>query len=66
MLRTLFEIAHDSKRSCSLRFGEIAMDVASVRTCIRSTVDPNANTRRQAELNLKNVGLMCHFRTHTQ
>lgn len=31
------------------------MDVAAVRTCIESTLDANADTRRQAELNLKAV-----------
>ena len=36
--------------------GPIAMDVVGLRTCIGSTVDPHADTRRQAELNLKNVG----------
>ena len=31
------------------------MDVAGLRNCILSTLDPNANVRKQAELDLKYV-----------
>lgn len=31
------------------------MDVGVLRSCIQSTIDPNADVRRQAELNLKSV-----------
>ena len=37
------------------------MDVGVLRSCIQSTIDPNADVRRQAELDLKFVGAHCLF-----
>lgn len=39
----------------ALRLCSLAMDVAVLRNCIQSTLDPNADARRQAELDLKYV-----------
>lgn len=37
------------------------MDVGGLRSCIQSTIDPNADVRRQAELDLKFVRAYCPF-----
>lgn len=39
----------------ALRLCSLAMDVTVLRNCIQSTLDPNADARRQAELDLKYV-----------
>ena len=41
------------------------MDVGGLRSCIQSTIDPNADVRRQAELDLKFVRASCPFSAMT-
>ena len=54
-------VSHYHLNSLGTWLAAVVMDVAGLRICIQSTVDPNADTRRQAELNLKRVGALFHY-----